>query len=53
MHDKSFTVLNSCQLPAYEAIISFVNNKEGGLFFIHRHGGKTFLWNTIISKIRS
>ncbi|XP_015057654.1 uncharacterized protein LOC107003921 [Solanum pennellii] len=55
MHDKSFKLLNSFQLPAYEAIISSVDNKEGRLFFIHGHGGtgKTFLWNTIISKIRS
>uniref|UniRef100_A0A3Q7HB65 ATP-dependent DNA helicase n=1 Tax=Solanum lycopersicum TaxID=4081 RepID=A0A3Q7HB65_SOLLC len=55
MHDKSFTLLNSCQLPAYEAIISSVHNEEGRLFFIHRHGGrsKTFLWNTIISQIRA
>lgn len=32
-----------------------MENEEGRLIFIHDHGGtgKTFLWNTIISKIRS
>ena len=45
MHEKSFKLLNSFQLPAYEAIISSVYNNEGTLFFIHGHGGigKTFL----------
>ncbi|KAH0735831.1 hypothetical protein KY285_011538 [Solanum tuberosum] len=55
VHDKSFALLNDCQKIAYEAIISSVVNEEGRLFFINGHGGtgKTFLWNTIISKLRS
>ncbi|XP_049362072.1 uncharacterized protein LOC125826778 [Solanum verrucosum] len=55
LHDQSLALLNACQRPAYEAIITSVDNEEGKLFFIHGHGGtgKTFLWNTIISKIRS
>ena len=30
-------------------------NNNSGLFFVHGHGGtgKTFLWSTIIAKIRS
>ncbi|XP_075088410.1 uncharacterized protein LOC107790380 [Nicotiana tabacum] len=40
---------------AYEAIINSVEKEEGRSFFISGHGGtrKTFLWNTIIAKIRS
>ncbi|KAH0705911.1 hypothetical protein KY289_010987 [Solanum tuberosum] len=55
LHDQSLAMLNTCQHPAYEEIIASVHKKEGKLFFIHGHGGrdKTFLWNTIISKIRS
>ncbi|KAH9722014.1 ATP-dependent DNA helicase [Citrus sinensis] len=55
LHEKSFTTLNACQKSAYEAIMHFVDNEEGRLFFINRHGGtgKTFLWNTIIAKLRS
>ncbi|XP_049387184.1 uncharacterized protein LOC125851434 [Solanum stenotomum] len=55
LHDQSLALLNTCQRPAYEAIITSVDNEEGKLFFIHGHGGtgKTFLWNTIISKIIS
>ncbi|CAL9026296.1 unnamed protein product, partial [Prunus brigantina] len=36
-------------------VINAVNEKKPGLFFVHGHGGtgKTFLWHTIISKIRS
>ncbi|XP_055835092.1 uncharacterized protein LOC129903565 [Solanum dulcamara] len=54
-HDKSFELLNDCQKIAYDAIITSVVNEEGRLFFINGHGGtgKTFLWNTIISKLRS
>ncbi|KAM6543032.1 hypothetical protein CsatB_007479 [Cannabis sativa] len=39
---------------AYEAILQSVEN-EGHLFFICGHGGtgKTFLWNTLITKLRS
>ena len=55
LHAKSFAALNPCQKSAYEAIIHSVENEEGKLFFINGHGGtgKTFLWNTIIAKLRS
>ncbi|XP_070044304.1 uncharacterized protein [Nicotiana tomentosiformis] len=55
LHDKSFALLNDCQKSAYDAIITSVENEQGRLFFINGHGGtgKTFLWNTIISKLRS
>ncbi|XP_004229091.1 uncharacterized protein [Solanum lycopersicum] len=55
VHDKSFALLNDCQKIAYEAVIKSVVNEEGRLFFINGHGGtgKTFLWNTIIFRLRS
>nr|XP_016467791.1 PREDICTED: uncharacterized protein LOC107790380 [Nicotiana tabacum] len=55
VHDQSFAPLNACQKSAYEAIINSVEKEEGRSFFISGHGGtrKTFLWNTIIAKIRS
>lgn len=45
MHNKYYSLLNSSQLLTYEAIISFVENDEGILIFIYRHGGagKTFI----------
>ncbi|CAN1845810.1 hypothetical protein LINPERHAP1_LOCUS37981 [Linum perenne] len=47
--------LNSSQLTAYAAIIESVSKNQGKFFFLHGHGGtsKTFLYNCIISKIRS
>ena len=39
----------------YNEILQTINLQHNNLFFIYGHGGtgKTFLWNTIISKIRS
>ncbi|CAN1185183.1 ATP-dependent DNA helicase PIF1 [Linum perenne] len=47
--------LNSSQLTAYAAINELVSKNQGKFFFLHGHGGtgKTFLYNCIISKIRS
>ena len=47
--------LNSKQLYIYEQILQSTTVQENNLFFICGHGGtrKTYLWNTIISKIRS
>uniref|UniRef100_A0A803PKB1 ATP-dependent DNA helicase n=1 Tax=Cannabis sativa TaxID=3483 RepID=A0A803PKB1_CANSA len=55
LHEKSFASLNPCQKSTYEAIMHSVENEQGNLFFINGHGGtsKTFLWNTIIAKLRS
>lgn len=55
VHDKSFALLNDYQNIAYEAVIKSVVNEKGQLFFINGHSGtgKTFLWNTIISRLRS
>ncbi|TMW98440.1 hypothetical protein EJD97_004020 [Solanum chilense] len=55
LHDHSLTLLNNCQRPTYEEIISSVDNDEGKLIFMHGHGGtsKTFPWKKIISRTRS
>ena len=45
--------LNSDQYYAYRSVFDSHNRGEGGLFFICDSGGKTYLWNTIISKFRS
>jgi len=47
--------LNSNQYNAYRSVFDTHNRGEGGLFFIYGSGGtgKTYLWNTIISKFRS
>ncbi|XP_074336548.1 uncharacterized protein LOC141673702 [Apium graveolens] len=55
LHEKSLSALNQFQRSAYDAILHSVQHDEGKLFFISGHGGtgKTFLWNTIASKLRS
>ncbi|XP_038717417.1 uncharacterized protein LOC120010695 [Tripterygium wilfordii] len=52
---KLHKCLNSEQLKAYNAIFDSITNKKGKTFFVSGYGGtgKTFLWRTILSKIRS
>lgn len=47
--------MNEEQKIVYDVVLNAVNENKGGLFFMYGHGriGKTFLWQTIISKIRS
>lgn len=54
-HEQLFLGLNCQQRESYEAIIHSVYNNEGRLIFFYGHGatGKTYLWNTIIAKLRS
>ncbi|CAN0871853.1 ATP-dependent DNA helicase PIF1 [Linum grandiflorum] len=49
------STLNPDQLSAYTAVIHSIDNSIGGLFFLYGHGGtgKTYLYNTIVSEIRS
>ncbi|XP_074374739.1 uncharacterized protein LOC141715157 [Apium graveolens] len=55
LHEKSLNALNYFQKSAYDAILHSVEHDEGKLFFVSGHGGtgKTFLWDTIASKLRS
>lgn len=47
--------LNSEQLHIYNCILADIENKEGGFFFVYGSGGcgKTYLWKSIITKLRS
>ncbi|XP_017227983.1 uncharacterized protein LOC108203520 [Daucus carota subsp. sativus] len=49
------STINDEQLNVYNAILESVGKNEGGLYFVHGSGGcgKTFLWRTLISKLRS
>ena len=56
---REFTAANEPKLvqdqkKAYETIVDFVKNKEGGMFFIDAPGGtgKTFVINLLLAKIR-
>ncbi|XP_010275205.1 PREDICTED: uncharacterized protein LOC104610342 [Nelumbo nucifera] len=47
--------LNAEQMFIYEKIMQTCNSDSGGLYFVYGSGrtGKTFLWNTIISRLRA
>ncbi|CAN1132891.1 ATP-dependent DNA helicase PIF1 [Linum perenne] len=47
--------LNEAQLSAYVQVMNSIDSSSGGLFFLYGHGGtgKTYLYNAIISTIRS
>ncbi|XP_024010402.1 ATP-dependent DNA helicase pfh1-like [Eutrema salsugineum] len=54
-HAKLFSTLNAEQKKVYDAVMESVNQKMGKLFFLYGPGGtgKTYVYNTIISKLRS
>ena len=54
-HSKRFSSLNVQQRKVYDAVMESVENGLGKLFFLYGPGGtgKTYLYNTIISKLRS
>ncbi|CAN7057256.1 unnamed protein product, partial [Brassica rapa subsp. trilocularis] len=54
-HDTQYTLLNREQLDVYQAIIESTQEDYGKLFFVYGAGGtgKTFLYQTIISRLRS
>lgn len=47
--------LNQMQSVIFEKIIHSIAANTGGLYFVYGHGGtgKTFLWSTIVSQLRS
>ncbi|XP_071739059.1 uncharacterized protein [Rutidosis leptorrhynchoides] len=54
-HDILFSSLTSEQKGVYDEIMSAVHNNVGGVFFEYGYGGtgKTFLWKTLSTAIRS
>ncbi|XP_059436045.1 uncharacterized protein LOC132168962 [Corylus avellana] len=52
---KLLSDLNCEQRNIYEAIIGSVTYNKGGFFFVYGHGGtgKTYLWRTLICRLRS
>jgi DNA replication protein DnaC len=54
-HSSIFPQLNQCQLNVYDYVVKSVLEKRQELIFVHGHGGigKTFLWRTIINRLRS
>ncbi|XP_013617183.1 PREDICTED: uncharacterized protein LOC106323641 [Brassica oleracea var. oleracea] len=54
-HDSQYNLLNAEQRAIYESVLDSVDKKDGKLFFVHGAGGtgKTFLYQTIISRLRS
>uniref|UniRef100_A0A2N9J2K3 ATP-dependent DNA helicase n=1 Tax=Fagus sylvatica TaxID=28930 RepID=A0A2N9J2K3_FAGSY len=54
-HEILFSGLNNEQRPIYNSIMEAVTLERGGMFFVYGHGGtgKTYLYRTILSAIRS
>ena len=54
-HGRLVSALNFEQKEVYEAVIKSVEDKSGGFYFVYGSGGcgKTYLWNTIITRLRS
>ncbi|XP_074326495.1 uncharacterized protein LOC141664440 [Apium graveolens] len=54
-HGRLLSSCNSDQLRVYVAVIEAVNSEAGGLFFVSGSGGsgKTYLWRTLIYRLRS
>ncbi|RID62520.1 hypothetical protein BRARA_E01587 [Brassica rapa] len=52
---EQISLLNEEQKEVYEAVLESVHNSSGKLFFLYGPGGtgKTFVYNTIINKLRS
>nr|KYP34779.1 ATP-dependent DNA helicase PIF1 [Cajanus cajan] len=52
---ESLLKLNNDQLIAFNAIMDVINNKQSQVFFVDgpRGTGKTFLYRTLIAKVRS
>jgi hypothetical protein len=52
--DNAKNRLNGDQCNAYEIILNAMTNKEGKLFFMYGSGGtgKTFVWTTLLSRLR-
>ena len=54
-NEKLFATMNEDQQKVYNAVVDSVDNQSGQMFFVYGAGGtgKTFLYRTIIAKLRS
>jgi hypothetical protein len=54
-HERCHPLLNDQQLIVYNHVLKAVETNIGGVYFVYGHGGtgKTFLYRTIIAKLRS
>ncbi|XP_074327851.1 uncharacterized protein LOC141665769 [Apium graveolens] len=54
-YSKLLQVCTEQQMSVYDAVMGAVHGGSGGLFFVYGSGGcgKTFLWRTLISRLRS
>ncbi|XP_063944772.1 uncharacterized protein LOC135146765 [Daucus carota subsp. sativus] len=54
-YDDLISKCNKEQLQVYTSVMESIEKQEGGLFFVYGSGGcgKTYLWRTLISKLRS
>ncbi|WOH02486.1 hypothetical protein DCAR_0521875 [Daucus carota subsp. sativus] len=54
-HKSLISEMNEEQLQVYNAIMDSLQKTDGGFFFVYGSGGcgKTYLWKTLISKLRS
>lgn len=54
-HSSLVSKLNNDQRIIYDTVVAAVCHKDVAQFFVYGHGGtgKTFLWHTIISRLRS
>ena len=54
-HESNHVKLNAEQKVIYDTIVDSVDQKKGGVYFVHGSGGcgKTFLWQTICCRLRS
>jgi len=54
-HERNHILLNSDQKKTYDAVLNSIDNNLGQFFFLDGAGGtgKTFLYKTIISRLRS
>ncbi|XP_057421492.1 uncharacterized protein LOC130715411 [Lotus japonicus] len=54
-HERCHPLLNEQQREIYNHVIDAVTSNTGGLYFVYGHGGtgKTFLYRTIIARLRA
>ncbi|XP_074367621.1 uncharacterized protein LOC141708047 [Apium graveolens] len=54
-HDENYIKLNREQKEVYEVVVKSVNSNKGEQFFVYRSGGcgKTFIWQTLLCRLRS